>query len=390
MTVGRGTAGLKLALGTCYNAAMADRSDHSRRDFLKGRGAARTLTDKLRRWADKNVPSPPPSTTIGRSALHVQASRRAMACEFEIQYHATDVDAAEGVMEAFDLIEAIEDQLTIYREQSEVVAINRSAAEGPVQVEPHLFSLLEQSERLHRETGGAFDATSTPLSRTWGFTPREGRLPTPEEIEAARVLVGFEKVLLDDTNCTIQFSKPGVELNFNSIGKGYALDRAAAHLDEQGAGDYLWHGGRSSVLARGCNRADPGRCWTLGLRDPLRPSRRLAEFFLRDRALATAGGGTQFFEHEGKTYSHVIDPRTGWPAQDVYTATVLAPSAAEADALATALFVMGVEAAAEFCATRGDLAAVLVCPASEGAGVELHACGLGEEDWYRLDGSPSS
>jgi len=373
---------------------MSDRGEHSRRDFLKGRGAAQTLTDKLQKWADGHV-RPLTAAAQDRSSLHVQASRRAMACDFEVQYHATDVDAADPVMEAFDLIESIEDQLTIYREQSEVIDINRSAAEGPVRVEPHLFALLEHAARLFQETHGAFDLTSTPLSQSWGFMRREGRLPVAGEIEVALALVGFDKVLLDDTNCTIQFREPGVQINFNSIGKGYALDRAAAHLDEQGVSDYLWHGGRSSVLARGRNRADSGQCWTLGLRDPVEPSRRLAEFYLRDRALATAGGGTQFFEHDGKTYSHVIDPRTGWPAQGVTTATALAPTAAEADALATAFFVMGVESAAEYCAAHREIGAVLVCPTpdaappSDGAGVLLHAWGLEEEDWNRLEQASS-
>jgi thiamine biosynthesis lipoprotein len=365
---------------------MSDQSEHSRRDFLKGRGAARTLTDKLQRWADKQVPPLPPAGQ-DRSPLHLHASRRAMACEFEVQYHATDVDAADPVMEAFDLIESIEDQLTIYRSRSEVVDINRSAAEGPMRVEPHLFALLEHAARLFQQTSGAFDITSTPLSRSWGFTRRQGRLPTDDELEAALAIVGFNQVLLDDTDCTVKFLKPGVEINLNSIGKGYALDRAAAHLDEQGVRDYLWHGGRSSVLARGCNRADPSRCWTLGLRDPLEPSRRLAEIYLRDRALGTAGGGTQFFEHQGKQYSHVIDPGTGRPAQGVFTATALAPTAAEADALATAFFVMGAQRTAEYCQSHPEVAAVLVSPAPDEAGVLLNAWGLGAEEWSRLETS---
>lgn len=380
--------GLKPSALNCYNTKMSNRSEHSRRDFLKGHGARRTLTDTLQKWADKHVPSARVASN-DRESLHVQASRRAMACDFEVQYHATDVDAVDPVMEALDLVESIEGQLTIYRKRSEVITINRSAAEGPVSVEPHLFALLEQAARLFRETRGAIDLTSTPLSRTWGFTRREGRLPTVDELEAALALVGFDQVLLDDKKCTVQFRKPAVEINFNSIGKGYALDRAAAHLDEQGASDYLWHGGRSSVLARGCNRADASRGWTLGLRDPVEPSRRLAEFYLRDRALATAGGGTQFFEHEGKTYSHVIDPRSGWPAQGVYTATALAPTAAEADALATAFFVMGVEATAEFCGAHRDIAAVVVCPTPDDAGVQLHAWGLNEGEWNRLESASS-
>jgi len=379
--------GLNRQYTNCYNKAMDDHSEHSRRDFLKGRGAARTLTDRLQKWADEHI-MPAVSKAKDRSTFHVQASRRAMACEFEVQYHATDLDAADHVLESFDLIESIEDQLTIYRDQSQVIDINRSAAAGPMCVEPHLFALLEQSAKLFSGTDAAFDITCTPLSRIWGFTRREGRLPSHDEIETALARVGFDNVLLDDTKCTVEFSKPGVEINLNSIGKGYALDRASALLDEQGVSDYLWHGGRSSVLARGCNRADPSRGWTLGLRDPIEPNRRVAEFYLRDRALATAGGGTQFFEHEGRIYSHIIDPRNGQPAQGVYTSTALAPTAAEADALSTAFFVMGVDSTAAYCSAHREIAAVLICPAANGSGVSTHAWGLEEDDWSLLAETP--
>lgn len=339
---------------------------------------ARALGDKLQRWADEHL-----NPTAGAASLHVQASRRAMACDFEVQYHAADVAAAEPVMEALDVVEAIEDQLTIYRDYSDVIEINAHAAEGPVEVETRLFSLLELAGKLYRETHGAFDITSTPLSRTWGFLRREGRLPSPEEISSALGRVGFDNVKLESSNRTIKFLEPGIEINFNSIGKGYALDRIAAYLDERGVRDYLWHGGRSSVLARGRNRANARQCWTVALPHPLDPGRRLAEFYLRDRALGTAGGGTQHFEHEGRRYSHVLDPRTGWPAQDVYLATALARTAAEADALATAFFVLGPAGVSEYCAAHPEIAAVLVCPTPVGNDITLHSWGLESDDWQR-------
>src|SRR5690606_34295771 len=153
----------------------------------------------------------------------------------------------------------------------------------------------------------------------------------------------------------VAFTQPGVEINFNAMGKGYALDRAAAMLAERGAHDYLWHGGRSSILARGRNHGDDRECWSIGLQDPLRPQTRLGEFHLRNRALGTSGGGTQFFECAGRRYSHILDPRSGWPVEGVYTATVIADSAAEADALSTAAFVLGPAGAARLCQRRPDI-----------------------------------
>ncbi len=359
---------------------MAKHEGPTRRDFLQGRAAARALAEKAQGMVDaatSHMGLAPPST----STLHLHASRRAMACEFAVQYHASERHVSEDILAAFDLIEAIEDQLTIYRDESQVIAINEQAAAGPVEMESNLFSLLELADRLSQKTEGAFDITSSPLSRVWGFLQRKGRLPSNEEISAAMDCVGFENVELNAAHQTIRFRKAGLEINLNSIGKGYALDQVATMLDAQGLTDYLWHGGRSSVLARGCNRADARQAWTLGLRHPFQPEHRLAEFYLHNRALGTAGGATQFFEHQGKRFSHLLDPRTGWPADGVLTSTAIAPTAAEADALATAFYVMGPEAVARYCKKHPEIGALLVCPTDEPLEVALHAFGLKPEDW---------
>jgi thiamine biosynthesis lipoprotein len=113
----------------------------------------------------------------------------------------------------------------------------------------------------------------------------------------------------------------------------------------------------------------------------LRPERRLAEFTLRDRALGTSGSATQFFHHQGRRYGHILDPRTGRPAEGVHSSTVIAPTAAEADALATAFYVLGPEKSLDYCRARPHLAAVLVSPGPRQGSIELHTCGLNDEDW---------
>ncbi len=365
---------------------MTKPDEHSRRDFLQGRAAVRVAAGKAQAWVD--TASELLGTNLNTCPVaHVHASRRAMACEFAVQFHETDSDMQEEVLAAFDLIEQIEDQLTIYRDHSEVININRRAADVAIDVDSELFSLLQLCQQLYQETHGAFDITSGPLSQTWGFLQREGRLPEPSEIEAALAKVGSDKIVLDVESQTIRFRESGVEINFNSVGKGYALDRVAAFLNESDHTDYLWHGGGSSVLARGKNRNSRDACWTIGLRHPLQPGQRLAEFHLRNRALATAGGATQFFEHEGCQYSHLLDPRTGWPATDVLTATVLAPTAALADGLATAFFVMGVEAVEAYCKRHPEIAAVLVCPANDASGFTINAFGLHKNDWTQSPGT---
>jgi thiamine biosynthesis lipoprotein len=236
---------------------------------------------------------------------------------------------------------------------------------------------------LERE-GGAFDITSGPLTRVWGFNRRTGAVPTAHELAAAIEHVGSQQLELDATRRTVRFLADGMELNLGAIGKGYALDCAAAALQADGVHDFLWHGGQSSVLARGsrCVSGDAKGGWSVGLNNPLGGAARLAEVFLRDRALATSGSSQQFFRHRGKRYGHILDPRTGWPAEGVFSATVRA-TAAEADALSTAFYVLGVETALEYCRSHAAIAALLLVPSRDGSAVELATAGLRDEDWRR-------
>lgn len=322
----------------------------------------------------------------GRESLLVSVRRRAMACEWEVQLAAgRDDDSMEHVFAALDLVEALEDQMTVYRAESEVQTINRQAAMGPVIVEPRLFGMFQLAQRLHQETDGALDITSGPLSETWGFSRRRGRVPDPAEIAAALTRIGMSDIVLDEAQRTIAFGRPEIAVHFNCIGKGYALDRMAETLDEAEVGDYLLHGGKSSVLARGDQPGQQnGSGWTIGLRHPLRPAERLAEFSLRDQSLSTSGSGTQFFRRRGQRYGHILDPRTGQPVEGIFSATVIAPTAAEADALSTAFYVMGPEKTAAYCAARPAVSAVLVCPTSREGNVRLFACGLNDGQWQQL------
>jgi len=339
----------------------------SRRDFLQGRTVA---------------PPTEPLLEMARGAGPlVSLCRRAMACDFDVQLPANNARAAQVALDALDLLEPLEDQMTVYRDDGELVRINRQAAVEPVCVEPRLFALLELAQQLHRDTDGAMDLTTGPLSRAWGFSRRQGRLPSDAEIAAALADVGMDQVVLDATNRTVAFRRPGVSLHLNCIGKGYALDRMAELLAAGGVEDFLLHGGRSSVLARGhCpGRERPG--WTIGLPHPLRPGERLGEIDLLDQALGTSGSGTQFFEHGGRRYGHLLDPRNGRPVEGSYYVTVIAPTAAEADALATAFYIMGPEKTRDYCASRSELAAILVRPGDADDDVRVHTIGLDDGRW---------
>jgi thiamine biosynthesis lipoprotein len=360
-------------------------SDHTtnRRQFLAGEAAAGALSD----LATRGTSEPPPTALADPAAQPylVQFGRRAMACQFEAYLNAGQyAHAAQSVLDALDLIEQLEAQMTVYRDSSELAHVNRSAAAGPECVEPRLFPLLERAVELHRETQGAFDITSGPLTKVWGFYRRQGSIPSEHDLQAALAKVGSERLKLDSQARTVRFLAQGIELNLGAIGKGYALDRAAEALLAAGVHDFLWHGGQSSVLARGSRAGGTGG-WLVGVRHPLRTERMVAEIRLRDRALGTSGSGTQFFRHRGKRYGHILDPRTGMPAEGVFSATVLAPTAADADALATACYVLGPELAVNLCRDRPELGLLMLVPGREGNAVELVTAGLTDDDW-RLTG----
>ena len=298
----------------------------------------------------------PPSASAGGYWLHL--ARTAMACRFEFTLPSELADKLDAAKDALDVIDKLEDQLSIFRDTSEISAINRRAAAAPVAVEERLYELLALSMRINKETGGAFDITSTPLSHAWGFLRREGRLPTPDEIGAARAKVGTHHLVLDGEAHTIGFDVPGLSLNLGSIGKGYALDRAAENLQRAGVSTALLSAGSSSLLAHG--RGPDGRGFEVGIRDPFDHRRRYGTVRLENEALGVSGVGEQSFEVEGRRYGHIIDPRSGWPVEGRALVAVIARTAAEADALATAFFVGGRAVAERYTQRHPDVSVVVI------------------------------
>lgn len=287
-------------------------------------------------------------------------SRMAMACEFEIllnehQYR----HGVEQSMVALKQIERVESLLSVYRAQSQFSKINQFAGRRAVAVDALTLELLELAQDVSRWTGGCFDITAGALSEVWGFSRRAGAMPAESQIAESLSTVGFEYVVIDSDQSTVKFKRPGVRINPGGIGKGYALDLAAKSLSGAGIGDFMIHGGLSSIIARG-HRQGLNRDWTVALKHPWRTEELLETLPLRNQALGTSGSGKQFFHFGGKRYSHLIDPRTGWPAQGMMSVTVVCPSGAVADALATGMFIMGVPAAIEFCDAHPSIAAILI------------------------------
>ena len=258
----------------------------------------------------------------------------AMACEFEVLLnHGQYPQGIERARDALRAVHALEDEFSVYRPLSDFSTINRWGHQRAVAVRYDVCRLLAVAQDVSRATGSAFDITAGSLSEVWGFSRRQGRKPGEAELAAALERVGSDWITVDQTSSTVQLGREGVQLHPGGIGKGYALDRVATELVDAGVMDFLLHGGRSSVAARGARQdaTAPGGWW-IALAHPLRWEEKLGRVRLRNQALGTSGAGKQFFHYQGVRYSHVIDPRTGWPAQGVLSATAICRSGTLADA----------------------------------------------------------
>jgi thiamine biosynthesis lipoprotein len=286
----------------------------------------------------------------------IRFHRRIMACRFDVALPAERADWLPAARVCLNLADRLEERLSVFREGSEITRINRSAADGPIETHPAVFRLLQHAAALQASTDGAFDVTAAPLSRCWGFLRHEGRLPTDAAIAEARTVVGMGLVDLDAERTTVRFTRRGVELNLGGIGKGYALDVMAAKLRRFGVSSALLSAGGSSIIAIGDDR---GSGWPVDLR-PRLAAQPIGIVRLRDAAMATSGAGEQFILIDGVRYGHVIDPRSGWPASGMRSATAITGDAAAADALSTAFLVGGPMLAAQYCDTHPGTLAILL------------------------------
>lgn len=270
----------------------------------------------------------------------VRLARMAMACRFELVLQGENEPWLRAAgEEALREIERLETRLSRFLPASDVSRINTRASEEAVPVEPWLLDLLKQSLYLHRCTDGAFDLTVGPLMKVWGFYGDGGRVPDANELDQARLHTGMHLVELDEAHCTVRFAHKGVALDFGAIGKGYAVDEAMHVLREAGVERAFLHGGTSTMYAIG--KPLDADSWNVAVVDPRSPDEPVAVVAIRDEALSVSAVSGKSFEVEGTCYGHVLDPRLGKPVRGALLAATVAPSAATADAVSTALLVHG-------------------------------------------------
>jgi len=270
------------------------------------------------------------------------------------------VGSAPLVARALAVFQRVDSLMSNWTTTSEVARLNREAALAPTIVHPEVGVVLEASLRLWRESGGANDITVEPLVRAWGFLGGERRVPSDAEIKAALARVGAQRIHYDPATRQVRFDDPGVRIDLGGIAKGYAVDVAAESLRA--------HGFTSALVDLSGNMAAIGSApgsilgWRIGIRDPRDRVPYVARLAIMDECISTSGQYEQFIAHDGRTYGHIMDPRTGRPAEGLISVTVISPSAMECDGWDTPLFVMGPVSARRKARELRDLDAVLIQP----------------------------
>jgi len=272
--------------------------------------------------------------------LRLESSVVAMGSAYSVVVYGEDrTRMEEAVDTAFAEVQRLDQMLSNYKPESELSEINRYAGEHPVAVTQEMFDLLAACVEYSRESEGAFDITVGPLMKVWGFYKGTGRLPHRAEILSAMDRVGYRNIVLDATQRTVRFAKEGTELDPGGIGKGYAVDRMVEVLKQYGVQTALVSASGSSIYGLGAPPGEKG--WKVEIRDPKNEKKSVAEVYLKDESMSTSGNYEKFFRAEGRIYSHIMDPRTGWPAQGALSVSAITPRTIDSEAWTKPLFVNG-------------------------------------------------
>ena len=264
-----------------------------------------------------------------------------MGSRFEITVVAGNQTQADyRIDQAVDEISRIEKMISSWDPASETSEVNRQAGLQPVKVSGELFDLISRCIELSKLTDGAFDISYASMDRLWRFDGSMEELPSAEAVKASVARVGYQKIRLDNVSQTVFLPEKGMKIGFGAIGKGYAADKAKDLLLQQGvvAGIINASGDMSSWGTQ-----PGGKPWQVAITNPMDKTKSFGLLPMGEGAVVTSGDYEKFVRFNGKRYSHIMDPRSGYPATGIVSVTVFAPKAELADALSTAVFVMGIE-----------------------------------------------
>ena len=264
-----------------------------------------------------------------------------MGATFSVVLYGSDQASMNDAIDAaFEEAHRLDALLSNYRPASEWSRINREAAAGPVPISPELFRLLSDCMEYSRASEGSFDLTVGPLMRTWGFFGGDRHVPSPDQLREALERVGYRHVQLNTQKQTVRFDRSGVELDPGGVGKGYAVDRMVEVLRTWGFHNGLVAASGSSIFGLG-NPPNEPRGWPISIADPWDHRKNAAQVFLKDLSLSTSGNYEKSFRTGGHRYSHIMDPRSGVPAESAVQVTVITPRAIDSEVWAKPYFIQG-------------------------------------------------
>ena len=249
-----------------------------------------------------------------------------------------------AIEQAFQEIRKIEAAANNFEPSSEISRLNK---DGEIKAGADLLAMVRESLKYYRLSRGAFDITVGPLARLWKEMIKQAdeglkeiEIPSAQEISATLALIGSDKIILDEPRSVIKFSRPGVEIDLGGIAKGYAVDKAVMRLKELGITSAMVNAGGNIY----CLGKKHSRKWRIGIQHPRKPQEILFYLELENQAVATSGDYQQYFSSKGRRYSHIIDPKSGYPVDNgVISATIIALDGASSDGLSTSVFVLGKE-----------------------------------------------
>jgi thiamine biosynthesis lipoprotein len=271
----------------------------------------------------------------------LEQTAEAMGTSYTLELYGTNQPVLQtAAREAFEEVHRLDRMLSNYIPGSELSGVNDHAADAPVHVSQEFFDLLSECVRYSSESEGTFDITVGPLMKVWGFYEDAGHLAQPAEIRAALNESGYQNLELNAANLTVRFRKRGMTLDPGGVGKGYAVDRTVAILRKRGICSGLVSAGGSSIYGIGAPPADL-RGWRIRIRDPRNGKRTVSQVYLKDTSISTSGNSEKFFWARGKRYSHIMDPRTGYPAEGMLSVSVVAPNTLDSEIWAKPYYILG-------------------------------------------------
>ncbi len=297
-----------------------------------------------------------PSFLLAQDPRLFRQSRILMGTSVEITVSLVEPKTAEEAMEAaFQEVERINHLMSHYRPDSEVSQISRQAGQKEVRVSPETLEVIERALYFSRLSDGSFDITIGPVFRLWNF--REGKIPSEGVLKENLERVDYRKIKIDRARSTVFLEGPRMELDLGAIAKGYAVDRACAVLKKSGIGNFLVNAGGDLKVG---GEKEKGLSWTIAIQHPRLPSEFIVKLRPKDAGVATSGDYEKSFIKDEERYHHILVPSTGMPARECQSVTILAPSAMDADALATTVFVLGPQKGFALIEKMPDVHAIIV------------------------------